>query len=112
MEEIAAFTPPVADALLALLPSNGIAGAKQSVLSSSDTTNIFLAFTTGGATARSGSTCGTGTATLYEIDDSNALASVGNTFDFVNLAQAAVGANKYILLARVSGKLVCIWEEC
>lgn len=110
-DEIAVFTPPVADELLRLLPANGLK-TQHPFPSSVDTTNILLAYTTGGATARSGSTVGTGTATLKEIEVSNSIADVGLTLDFVNLATSTVGTNKYILLARVSGKLVCIWEEC
>jgi hypothetical protein len=110
-KQVAAFKPSTADELIKLLEFNRI-GQREFQPTFDDTTNIYLAFTTGGATARSGSTCGTGTATLYEIDDSNALTSVGNTLEFLNLATSAVGTNKYILLARVSCRLVCIWEEC
>jgi hypothetical protein len=110
-DQVAVFKPSTADELIKSLEFNKV-NQREFQPTFTDTTNIYLAFTTGGATARSGSTCGTGTAVLQRIDETNAISAVGNDLDFINLATSAVGTNKYILLARVSCRLVCIWEEC
>lgn len=109
-EEVAVFTPDVADRLLEL-----INGKKPAVSTPThfDFTNCLLAFTELGAGGRVGSTLGTGTATLFSINVDNSIEEIGvDDVEFVNLAVTEVGTNKYILLLRVSGKLVCVWEEC
>jgi hypothetical protein len=76
---------------------------------------VVLAYTTAGATARSGATLGTGTATSRWIDASGSTRSINSTTDsitFYNLAATAVGTNKYILLCRLGADWICIWEEC
>ena len=109
-EEVAVFTPEVADALTSLVTSNPPRPSNSSFF---DTTNCLLAFTAAGATARFGSTLGTGTAVLWNIKADNTIEATGvSAVDYVNLATSSVGTNKYILLLRVSGKLVCVWEEC
>jgi hypothetical protein len=76
---------------------------------------IKLAFTTAGATARSGTTLGKGTATFRWLSESGTDRVINTTSDsvaFFNLAAEAVGTNKYVLLARLGADYICIWEQC
>ena len=82
-----------------------------------DSTRLVLAYTTGGATARSGTTLGKGTAVMYYLADSGAdrvltAASYTTAVDFHNLSTSVVGASKYIMLLRLGNDYLCIWEEC
>jgi hypothetical protein len=78
---------------------------------------LVLAYTTG-ATARSGSVLGTGTATVQSIATatrSDWTTPSGGTWtvDYLNLAAASLAAG-YVILAkeRISGKWLCIWDDC
>ena len=74
-----------------------------------------------GLTARSGTTPGTGTVTLYTLS-SGALAEfkdktgtpVANTVTCKNLSDTAVAASSYVMLLQdpVSGAYWCVWEDC
>lgn len=82
-----------------------------------DSTRLILAYTTGGATARSGTTLGKGTATMRYLNPSGTdriiTATTDTTaIDFYNLASSVVGINRYIMLLRFGDVLVCNWEEC
>ena len=76
-----------------------------------DATRLVFAYTTGGATARSGSTVGTGTAAVKYLDG-NSITDAGYNVDFKNVAGDPVGTGKYVLLLRLGGDFVCVWEEC
>ncbi len=73
---------------------------------------LRIAYTTGGATARSGSTCGSGTATLYTISASGALETTGDSVTFYNWVATAVGTNRYIVLGTFGQTWVIVAEEC
>ena len=80
-------------------------------------TRLILAYTTGGATARSGTTLGKGTATMRYLAVSGAdrvLTATTDTaaVDFFNLSTTAVASSKYLMLLRFGDVLVCNWEEC
>jgi hypothetical protein len=82
-----------------------------------DSTRLVLAYTTGGATARSGTTLGKGPATMRYLAVSGSDRVLTATTDtaavtFYNLASSAVGINRYIMLLRFGDVLVCNWEEC
>jgi hypothetical protein len=82
-----------------------------------DDTRLILAYTTGGATARSGTTLGKGTATMRYLAVSGTdrvLTATTDTaaIDFYNLAATTVGVNRYIMLLRFGADLICVWEEC
>ena len=73
-----------------------------------------------GITARSGTTPGTGTVTLYEFDSGGLLSARqdegGNdiTVTAYNLSTTAVASTTYVMLAQeiVSGYLLAVWEDC
>ena len=82
-----------------------------------DPTRLILAYTTGGATARSGTTLGKGTATMRYLAVSGTDRVLTATTDtaavtFFNLAASVVGTNRYVMLLRFGADLVCVWEEC
>tara|TARA_R110000868_G_scaffold84519_10_gene238242 strand:- start:3738 stop:4493 length:756 start_codon:yes stop_codon:yes gene_type:complete len=82
-----------------------------------DPTRLVLAYTTGGATARSGTTLGKGTATMRYLAVSGTDRVLTATTDtapiaFYNLAATSVGANKYLMLLRFGDILLANWEEC
>ena len=82
-----------------------------------DSTRLILAYTTGGATARSGTTLGKGTATMRYLAVSGAdrvLTATTDTadIDFYNLSLSDVGASRYVMLLRFGDVLVCNWEDC
>lgn len=83
----------------------------------SDATRLVLAYTTAGATARSGTTLGKGTATMRYLAVSGADRVLTATADtaaitFFNLSTTAVASAKYLMLLRFGDVLVCNWEEC
>lgn len=83
----------------------------------SDATRLILAYTTGGATARTGTTLGKGTATMRYLAVSGSDRVLTNTtdtasIDFFNLSSSIVGTNRYVMLLRFGDVLVCNWEEC
>lgn len=82
-----------------------------------DATRLVLAYTAAGATARAGTTLGSGTATLQylEVSGSNRIitASADTTaVTFYNLSSSAVDTTKYIMLLRCGDCFVCNWEDC
>lgn len=82
-----------------------------------DGSRLVLAYTTGGATGRSGTTLGKGTATMRYLavsgTDRVLTATVDTaSIDFYNLSTVGVGTNVYIMLLRFGDVLVCNWEDC
>ena len=73
-----------------------------------------------GITARSGTTPGSGTVTLYKINSSGTLetwkdkADADITKTCYNLSSEAVGASAYVVMMQdlLSGKLLAVWEDC
>jgi hypothetical protein len=76
---------------------------------------LALAYTTDGITGRSGTTPGSGTATLKKVNDGT-LENLDPTIDVTayNLATDSVAAAKYLMLIReyFSGLWFVVWEEC
>jgi len=106
------FSESVADQIVANL---GVTVPVSKYEDSSDATRLILAYTTGGATARSGTTCGTGTATIRYLTASGStrtITTTSETVTFYNVSEVAVGVNRYIMLLRFGGDLICNWEEC
>jgi len=106
------FSEPVADQILA---SIGVKVSPPRYEEESDATRLILAYTTGGATARSGTTCGTGTATLRYLAASGATRTITTTSEevtYYNVSEVAVGTNRYIMLLRLGGDLLANWEDC
>jgi hypothetical protein len=82
-----------------------------------DPTRLVLAYTTAGATGRSGTTLGKGTATMRYLAVSGTdrvLTATTDTasVDFYNLSTLSVGINRYVMLLRFGDVLVCNWEDC
>lgn len=78
-------------------------------------TALSVAYTTSGATARSGTTLGTGTATLYYLAQSGTTRTLTTqTIDvtFYNMSATAVAATKYVMLLRLGDTWLCNWEDC
>jgi hypothetical protein len=80
-------------------------------------TRLILAYTASGATARSGTTLGKGTATMRYLAVSGTdrvLTATTDTadVDFYNLSTVGVAGSKYIMLLRFGADLVCNWEDC
>lgn len=106
------FSEPVADALVSSLGPKAFVSKYND---ESDATRLVLAYTTGGATARSGTTCGTGTATIRYLAASGSTRTITTTSDtvtFYNISEMAVGVNRYIMLLRLGGDLLANWEDC
>jgi len=90
-------------------------GSTRPAMRSYGDAEVVLAFTVGGATARSGTTLGNGTASIRWLSDSGAnrvIQTTTETVEYFNLATDTVGTNKHILLCRVGADYICIWEEC
>ena len=82
-----------------------------------DSTRLVLAYTVAGATARSGTTLGKGTATMRFLavsgSDRVLTATVDTAaIDFFNLASSTVGTNRYLMLLRFGDVLLANWEDC
>lgn len=82
-----------------------------------DSTRLVLAYTVTGATARSGTTLGKGTATMRYLavsgTDRILTATVDTAaIDFFNLASSVVGTNRYLMLLRFGDVLLANWEDC
>lgn len=82
-----------------------------------DTTSIRVGYTSGGATARVGTTLGFGTMKIYYAAESGSdriLTASVDTSDlkFYNLSTSAVGTGKYIKVVLWGDIWVCNWEEC
>ena len=83
----------------------------------SDTTALTIAYTSGGATARSGSTLGKGTAVKYYLATSGTdrvitICDDTDPVTFYNMSTTAVGSGKYVMLLLHGVDLVCNWEDC
>lgn len=111
--EVIGFNRDDADQLLKKIGVNGVT-PKRSLVSINDATQLRIAYTAGGITARSGSTVGTGSASLRYVDNSDVLQteSPDRTVTVKNLAATAVGSAKYIMVMRVGNKWFVVWEEC
>lgn len=113
-EEVFGASAPDMDELLKLI------GRKKQIVTpydTSDSTRLVLAYTTAGATARSGTTLGKGTASIYYLADSGSddkvITATGDAdLTFYNLSGAAVEASKYLMLLRFGDVFVCNWEDC
>lgn len=82
-----------------------------------DGTRLVLAYTTAGATGRSGTTLGKGTATMRYLAVSGTdrvLTATTDTasIDFFNLSTLTVGINRYLMLLRFGDVLLANWEDC
>lgn len=113
-EELVVFTRADSDEIIRHVFNEPSGNPKPAMRSYGDA-EVILAYTTAGATARSGTTLGTGTATSRWLSESGANRVINTTTDqvsFFNLAAETVGTNKYILLARLGADYICIWEEC
>lgn len=113
-QELVLFTRADSDEILKFV-FNEPRGSELPSMRSYGDAEVVLAYTTAGATARSGTTLGTGTATHRWIAASGTTRTINSTTDeipFYNVASATVGTNKYVLLCRVGEDWICIWEEC
>ena len=113
-EEVFGFNSGDTDALLRL-----IGKTPQPVSNSepTDATRLVLAYTVTGATARSGTTLGKGTATMRYLAVSGSDRILTATVDtaaieFFNLASSVVGTNRYLMLLRFGDVLLANWEDC
>lgn len=82
-----------------------------------DGTSLVIAYTTAGATGRSGTTLGKGTATMRYLavsgTDRVLTATVDTaSIDFFNLSTSTVGTNRYLMLLRFGDVLLANWEDC
>jgi len=82
-----------------------------------DSTRLVIAYTASGATPRSGTTLGAGTAVMYYLADSGTdrvltAATYTTAIDFYNLSTVGVASGKYIMLLRLGNDYVCNWEDC
>ncbi len=113
-DEVVGFDRPDANELIRLIGGKTPTRQPQSV---QDDTGIRIGYTTAGATARSGTTLGTGTFKLYyaaESGSNRVLTASPDTDDITvyNLSTTAVAATKYIMCLRWGDIWVCNWEEC
>lgn len=107
-EEVFGFNGSDSQGLLRMLGGRTITTTEHDTY---DATRLVLAYTSAGATARVGTTLGTGTATLRYIV-SGVLTTSSESYSFYNLSTGAVSAAKYIMLLRLGSDFVCVWEEC
>ena len=113
-EEVFGFNSADTDALLRLI---GKTPQPSYATETDDSTRLVLAYTVGGATARSGTTLGKGTATMRYLavsgTDRVLTATVDTAaIDFFNLASSVVGTNRYLMLLRFGDVLLANWEDC
>ena len=83
---------------------------------------FFLGKTDGsGITARSGTTPGSGTVTLYNLDTATSTLTVQQDADAAdvtetvyNLSETAVAASAYVMISRefITGTFWAVWEDC
>lgn len=112
-DELVAFTRPDADEIIRKVLGSNFVGLGQN--RTTDDTSLVLAFTTGGATARSGTTLGYGTCSPRYLEYSGTtrtITTLPDTYDFYNVAATAIGPNKYIMILRLGSTWLCVWEEC
>ena len=77
--------------------------------------DMAIAYTgASGISARSGSTLGSGTVTLYGINDAGLLETTTETANVYNITQSAVVGNTYVVVGRETRTLqwVVIVEDC
>ena len=113
-DEVYGFNSGDTDSLLRMI---GKTPAVLNAMASDDSTRLVIAYTTGGATGRSGTTLGKGTAVMYYLADSGTdrvltAASYTTSVDFYNLSTVGVSGSKYIMLLRLGNDYVCNWEDC
>ena len=112
-EDLVAFSRPDADEIIRKVLGSNFVGIGQN--RTTDDTSLVIAFTTEGATARSGTTLGIGTCSLRYLTytgTTRTIETTSDTYTFYNLAATAIGANKYIMLLRHGSTWLCVWEEC
>ena len=102
------------DAVLRMI---GRTPAVSTLMASDDATRLVLAYTTAGATGRSGTTLGKGVCKMYYLADSGTdrvltAATYTTDVDFYNLSTSTVGTNRYIMLLRFGNDYVIVWEDC
>ena len=113
-EELVVFTRADSDEILKFV-FNEPTGNPLPAMRSYGDAEVILAYTTAGATARSGTTLGKGTATQRWLSESGTDRVINTTteeINFFNVAAEAVGTAKYILLCRIGADWICIWEQC
>ena len=113
-EELVVFTRADSDEILKFV-FNEPRGSERPAMRSYGDAEVIICYTTGGATGRTGTTLGKGTATQRWLSDSGTDRVINTTSDsitFYNLAVDPVGALKYIMLVRIGADWICIWEEC
>lgn len=73
-----------------------------------------IGYTTGGISARSGTTAGTGTIDVYYRTQAGALTGTGENLAVYNIADAAVGSSSYVMVKRsaMSGYWYVDFAEC
>jgi hypothetical protein len=113
-EEVFGMSGADMDATLRLIGKTPIPSV---AIASDDSTRLVIAYTSAGATARSGTTLGYGTCTLRYLADSGTdrvltATTYTDPVDFYNLSTSAVGATRYIMLLRLGNDYICVWEEC
>jgi len=111
-DEVWGFSGPVADHIL---KNVGLTPPTTLPDQTNDLTAMRIGYTTAGATARSGTTLGAGTADIYYLAESGTnrvLTSEGYDVTFYNLSTTTVGATKYIQLFRHGAEWICNWEDC
>lgn len=112
-EEVYGFNSGDCDAVLKLI---GKTPQPSTQFDRFDATRLVLAYTSAGATARSGMTLGKGTAVAYYLDVSGSdlvlTSSETDPINYYNLASSEVGTNKFLMLLRYGDKLLANWEDC
>ena len=107
-EEVVGFTPPDAAELIRLIGGKTFA---MNEIDTYDATRLVIAYTSAGATGRSGTTLGTGTATLRYIV-AGVLTTSTEEYSFYNLSTNTVAAGVYVTLLRSGSDWLCNWEDC
>ncbi len=101
--------------LISMIGGNGVDLPREHSNIPDEGPRLALAYTTSGITGRSGTTPGSGTATLKKVT-SGAIANHDPSLDVTayNLATDSVAAAKYLMLIReyFSGLWFVVWEEC
>lgn len=64
----------------------------------------------GGVAARSGTTPGSGTVTLYSFNGTTI--SSGSTVTAYNMGASSVAGNTYLMLMAIGGYWFVVWEDC
>jgi hypothetical protein len=108
------FDKPDSEALIGMLGTRAVSKNPQDLY---DATRLVLAYTAAGATARSGTTLGKGTATLQYLAVSGTDRVITASTDtdpvtYYNLAASVVDPTKYLMLLRCGDVLLANWEEC